>query len=422
MEVKSLTLLKLIEQFSLYINNFENNLSNKISRNILPFTELKYFIIIILVTVGVVLIKKYFKKFISYSKLIFFLTLLYIIILFPQPIHALLFIVYIYFIYKYLVLPKKIINILGILLVALPMVLVKFYILIPLITFIGLSYITFRTVQLIIDSQHNPEMNIIDFVSFLLFPPTLLAGPIDRSYRFANNIENGYDQISTDNILSGWRILLIGVLQKFIIAKMIDDFWIKNIDENSTNLKDMISMMYGYSIYFYFDFAGYSSMAIGSAKMIGINIPENFNYPFLSKNPQEFWRRFHITLGSWLKDYFFKPIYMYLYKFKKLRKYRLSLQNISLIITFLLMGMWNGIKFHFILSGFMFGIYSAVHNSYRYYLGIKGKDSLFNSPKITGVLSAFILINFVVLALYVFSAKVPYLKDIDNKILMNLGF
>ena len=167
--------------------------------------------------------------------------------------------------------------------------------------------------------------------------------------------------------------------------------------------------MYAYYFYLFFDFAGYSFMALGIGKMMGIKVPVNFTNPFVAVNPQDFWRRFHISLGEWLKDYFFTPLYMFLSRRKKLKKYPVTRQNIALIFTFLLMGCWNGFKFNYILSGFLFGLFSAVHNSYIIKCKKKGKDVFFGNmkPVYIKIISIFIMFNIVAFSLYIFSGRCP---------------
>ena len=150
-------------------------------------------------------------------------------------------------------------------------------------------------------------------------------------------------------------------------------------------------------------------MALGIGKMMGINVPLNFRNPFFSVNPQDFWRRFHISLGEWLKDYFFTPLYMLLTRNKRLKKYPLTRQNLAMIMTFLLMGCWNGFNFRYILSGFLFGVFSAVHNSYVYLCKKNGRDVFFGKlpPLAVKIISIFIMFNLVAIALYIFSGRCP---------------
>ena len=192
-------------------------------------------------------------------------------------------------------------------------------------------------------------------------------------------------------------------------------YWLGKIDENSTSFFDMANSAYAYTTYLFFDFAGYSAMAVGLSIMMGIFVPMNFNHPYLAPNPQDFWRRFHITLGSWLTDYFFKPLYKYLHNFDFLKKRKLLIQNIAITCTFLLMGVWNGLNWYFIFSGFLFGIYSSIHNSYVLYVKKGGYDYFSFFPDIISInLKRFLMINAAVFALYFFSGRVPLWDSILN--------
>ena len=144
---------------------------------------------------------------------------------------------------------------------------------------------------------------------------------------------------------------------------------------------------------------------------MGIDVPFNFDKPFLSRNPQDFWRRFHKTLGDWLKDYFFTPFYMFFSRKKSLKSYPLLRQNIAMFSTFLLMGCWNGFQKNFIISGILFGIYSVVHNSYLHYCKKKKRDIVFGNlnESVVKWISIFIMINFAAFSIYIFSGRCPFI-------------
>jgi membrane protein involved in D-alanine export len=237
-----------------------------------------------------------------------------------------------------------------------------------------------------------------------------LIGPIDRFNRFSADLDGGYDRLNSTRFLEGWQILVFGVLHKFIIAEVINRYWLGPIDAGSKEFWVMMNSMYAYYAYLYFDFAGYSAMAVGLGKIMGIDVPINFNKPFLAVNPQDYWRRWHKSLGDWLKDYFFMPFYKAFSKWKFMKPYPLLRQNISLFLTFLLMGCWNGFKLNYILSGSIFGVYSVAHNSYVYYCRKKGKDIVFgNLSQLTvKLISIFIMINMTAVAIYVFSGRIPF--------------
>ena len=205
--------------------------------------------------------------------------------------------------------------------------------------------------------------------------------------------------------------MIIGVFYSYVCAEFVLRFWLNEFDMNSTAAIDMAANMYGYLIYLFFDFAGYSAMAIGFGKMLGIDVPINFDKPFLSRNPQEFWRRFHKSLGDWLGDYFFKPMFKFLTKIKKLKPYPLSKQNVSLFATFSLMGCWNGFQFNFILSGMLFGLYSVVYNTYVFKCKKGKRDVVFGTlPDVyIRAISIFVLFNLVAFSIYIFSGRAPFL-------------
>ncbi|QKF67015.1 peptidoglycan:teichoic acid D-alanyltransferase [Arcobacter venerupis] len=375
--------------------------------NILPFSGIVFFIMFFVFVIFLYLFKNILNKFISYSMVLFIAVILYIIFCIPHADKILFFLLYVYVIYWIFVSNKYQETIFPMILVAIPMIIHKIDV-DPLFKILGISYITFRTIQAIVDSHNYGKLSFVEFTSFLLFPTTLLAGPIDRSYRFQEDLQKGYENLTLSNIGKGWDILIVGILFKFIFAGLVDNFWLSNIDEKSTNLLDMINCAYSYTVYLFFDFAGYSAMAVGLSIMIGINIPMNFNHPYLAPNPQDFWRRFHITLGSWLTDYFFKPLYKYLHNFNVLKGRRLLIQNLAIIATFLLMGMWNGFTWYFIFSGFLFGLYSAIHNIYVVYVKKGGFDYFTVFPDIIALnLKRFLMINGAVFALYFFSGRVP---------------
>ncbi|MFW0695563.1 MBOAT family O-acyltransferase [Aliarcobacter butzleri] len=373
----------------------------------LPFSGIGFFAISLIFILFLHLFKNVLKKFVSYKTVIFLSVVIYIAICIPHSYKLFLLLFYVYIIYIIFVSNNYQETIFPMIVIAFPMILHKVDI-DPIFKIIGISYITFRTIQAIVDSQNYGKLSFMEFTSFLLFPTTLLAGPIDRSYRFQEDLKKGYENLTLQNVGKGWDILIVGVLFKFVIAQLVAMYWLAKIDENSTNFLDMANSAYSYTTYLFFDFAGYSAMAVGLSFMIGIFIPMNFNHPYLAPNPQDFWRRFHITLGTWLTDYFFKPLYKYLHKYPYLKNRKLLLQNIAITCTFLLMGMWNGLTWYFIFSGFLFGIYSSIHNAYVLYVKKGGYDYFSFFPEIISInLKRFLMINGAVFALYFFSGRVP---------------
>jgi len=142
------------------------------------------------------------------------------------------------------------------------------------------------------------------FFNFVAFVPTLLIGPIDRFQRFNIDINEGYENITAKRTHEGWNIFVKGLLYKFIIAEAIRRLILAHLIDDGSIVYHL-SYMYTYLFYLFFDFAGYSLLAIGFGKFLGVDVPINFDKPFLAVNPKEFWKRWHKTLGDWLGDYFF---------------------------------------------------------------------------------------------------------------------
>lgn len=270
--------------------------------------------------------------------------------------------------------------------------------------FVGISYLSFRVIQILLDIDFYTPQSFLNILVFLLNPLTLLAGPIDRFHRFEKNIIQINDSINKNNFISGWYFLLFGLLQKFILAYFWDQLFMSQFSVHSAHASDVIGIAYTYAVYLFLDFSGYSLMAVGLGYMMGIILPQNFNQPWKTKNPQDLWRRFHITLGSFLNDYFFKPIYMSFLRKTYFKSHKLFAQNLALFLTFLLMGAWNGLKWNYLLSGGMFGLASVVYNTYQSKYKISQHFLLTRGPI---MIYRFLFLNYVVWALYFFSGKMP---------------
>lgn len=374
----------------------------------LPFTSIDFFFLFAGLLALAFVSKYLFASFLSYRNFLLFTAVFFILVFYPKPFHPFLFAGYAYIIY---LLFKERNKLIGSILLALPMILVKAAVETDLIAFAGLSYITFRVIQVLLDhEQSSKPVNIFDYLLFMIFPATLLIGPIDRFQRFKGDLDQGYVRLNGEHVLDGWQMMLYGIMQKFILAELVHRYWLSHADAGSKEIGDMANNMYAYSVYLYFDFAGYSALAAGLGRMFGIAVPENFNHPYFAVNPQDFWRRWHITLSDWLRDYFFRPYYKWVSSIKKLKNYPLFKQNSGLFLTFLLMGAWNGFQGIYIISGSIFGIYSVVHNTYVVQCRKKQRDVVFGhmDPMLVKCISIFLMFNLTCFALYIFSGRCPF--------------
>ena len=355
----------------------------------------------------------------NYKYVLAFLNALFLVAVYPKPYHFFLLIIFsyaaTYLISEVIKFNKKI---WGILILLIPMLLVKFDIrfgfypfeLNNLLSFAGLSYAGFRIMGYYMDKAPNQKMaDFTTYFNFLAFTPTILIGPIDKFSRYQASQNTGFENINIENFIGGWNAIVKGILFKYILAELVDRYWLSLYAADSKQIMHMANNMYAYYIYLFFDFAGYSNMALGVGKLMGINVPVNFTNPFAAVNPQDFWRRFHISLGEWLRDYFFTPLYLYFSRLARFKKHPLTRQNLALVLTFLLMGCWNGFKPNFMLSGLIFGIYSAIHNTYVTQCKKKQKDVFFKNLNATAVkyISIFIMFNLAAFALYIFSGRCP---------------
>ena len=220
---------------------------------------------------------------------------------------------------------------------------------------IGISFYTFQTMSYTIDVYRGnikANKNFIDFAMYVTLFPQLIAGPIVRYAQIENELKNRHTTLS--QFTSGVKRFIIGLAKKMIIANNCAYFADAAFSLTANQSSALIAWIgiIAYALQIYFDFSGYSDMAIGLGKLFGFNFPENFNYPYISKSIKEFWRRWHITLSQWFKDY----LYISLGGNRKgnTRTY------INLIIVFFLTGLWHGANWTFIVWGLFHGVFLII--------------------------------------------------------------
>lgn len=226
------------------------------------------------------------------------------------------------------------------------------------IGFIGLSYLNFKAIQMIIEIYDGviKEVKFSTLVYFLIFFPTLSSGPIDRFRRFEEDLNKQIEkrEYLDEYLYVGLRKIIIGLGYKFVIAYIINTMWMSKIPADITFFNGL-NYMYAYSLYLFFDFAGYSSFAVGTSYILGIKTPDNFNKPFLSKDMKEFWSRWHISLSRWFGDYLYSRIVLSSMR-KKRFKSRFTASHFAQIITMLVMGVWHGLHWFYIIYGLYQGV------------------------------------------------------------------
>lgn len=289
----------------------------------------------------------------------------------------------------------------------LPLVINKVFALtsLHLLAFIGISYMSFKTIQIMLeisDGLIKEKISVKDYLQFLLFFPTVSAGPIDRSRRFLKEINEvmprkEYLELAGDGV---YRIVL-GLLYKIVLSTYV--YQILLALNNTDIVVYSIKYMYLYTLYLFFDFAGYSLMAVGSSNILGIQTPMNFNKPFLSVDIKDFWTRWHITLSTWLRDFVFSRVLMQIIR-KKWFKNRLHNATYAYMVNMLVMGFWHGLSVSYIVYGFYHGVLMAGFEVYQKKSNFYKKNKNKNWYKL---LSWFVTMNLVMIGFFIFSGE-PY--------------
>lgn len=279
--------------------------------------------------------------------------------------------------------------------------------------FLGISYITFKVIQILVEINDNmiEKISFIDYISFMLFFPTISSGPIDRSRRFLKDIydvktKNDY----LENLGQGFEYILQGVFYKLILSQVIFDKMA--LVSGRYKPVHLIIYMYLYGFYLFFDFAGYSLMAVGTSKIFGINTPMNFNKPFVAKDMKDFWNRWHISLSHWFRDFVFNRLVFKMFK-DKIFKSSLVVAMTAYIVDMVLMGIWHGISLSYLLYGIYHGILLALTEYFqktKFYKKHKSKKSF-------KYISIFVTFNLVMFGFFIFSGKFIEVMEIIRRIL-----
>ncbi|GLV64123.1 D-alanyl-lipoteichoic acid biosynthesis protein DltB [Bacillus mycoides] len=346
-----------------------------------------------------------------------FLTLLMLVIIFSdkpkQAIMLAAFIIWQYALIKGYLLLRKQNNstsrfYIAVILSILPLILAKIAPFVPelkFVVFLGMSYVTFRAVQMVFEVRDGliKELSFFNFWEFVLFFPAISTGPIDRYRRFQKDIQKPPSAEEYQNLLyTGLNRIFQGFLYKFIIAYLIKQYFMDPaFAQQDTILSNMI-YMYSYSLYLFFDFAGYSSFVIGVSYMMGIKTPENFNKPFISRNIKDFWNRWHMSLSFWFRDFIYMRFVFFATK-KKLIKNRYTISYIGAFLNFFIMGIWHITGEH-VYQYIIYGLYhAALFILFDIFERRNKKHKFWPNNKFTHVLAIVITFHVVCFGFLIFS-------------------
>jgi alginate O-acetyltransferase complex protein AlgI len=240
-----------------------------------------------------------------------------------------------------------------------------------LIAIVGISYIGFKFIHFFVDYRAGEieRLEPLSFLSWLLFFPSLIAGPMQRFQEW--NEQFGTSSLTFDRAIWGLRRILLGGFLKFVLADNIYPLTLPYMTTGTLTTASWISMILGalvYSLYLYFDFAGYCQIAIGTGVFWGMRLPENFNNPYLARNLAEFWNRWHITLSHILRDYLFYPLSLSIKRSRSMKAYPKLATILPPVLTFLVAGLWHGAGIGYVIYGLFHGVglaYLAVRRSSR---------------------------------------------------------
>jgi alginate O-acetyltransferase complex protein AlgI len=270
------------------------------------------------------------------------------------------------------------------------------------IVWLGLSYLLFRLLHVLFESHRNqlPDLKLSEMIVYALFPAALIAGPIDRFPRFKTDLDQ-VDQVGQpfkfNFVADGTWLILIGAFKKFVIADSLARLPL-NLAQfpAKTPAIYLWLALYAYGFLLYFDFSGYTDMALGAARLLGFHLPENFTAPDLKTNLARFWQSWHITLSTWARDYVFLPLARTL----RMRVKWIPANGVALIghlTSMLVIGLWHGFAWTFVAWGLWHGVGLFVVKVWDDWLRPRTRRGAANRSRWWALPGGFLTFNFVML-------------------------
>jgi D-alanyl-lipoteichoic acid acyltransferase DltB (MBOAT superfamily) len=254
---------------------------------------------------------------------------------------------------------------------------------------VGISFYTFQSLSYsleIYNGKQKAERHFGIFALYISFFPQLVAGPIERFSHLGGQLKQYFD-FRWDNISNGLRLILFGLFVKMVIADNISSY----VDEvyqnfNQFNSGSILQGLFLYSFQIYADFYGYSIIAIGSARLLGIDLMNNFASPYLAKSIPEFWNRWHISLSTWFKDYLFIPLGG--------SRVKISRFYLNILVIFTVSGLWHGANWTFLIWGFLHAVFYILYNYLVKRFNIKFNEDNWSVINVSRAIVNFLLVTF----------------------------
>jgi D-alanyl-lipoteichoic acid acyltransferase DltB (MBOAT superfamily) len=287
---------------------------------------------------------------------------------------------------------------------------------------LGFSYIAFRLIHVLRDKQTGrlPELSLAEFATYVVFFPSLAAGPIDRAERFVKDLRTDFRLTQNETLFAGQRFI-IGLFKKFVIADTLALFALN--DALATQVRTtawMWIIVYAYAFQIYFDFSGYTDIAIGIARFAGVKLPENFAAPYLKSNLTQFWNSWHMTLTQWIRSYFFNPFNRWIRGYKSIPAWTMIL--IGQVATMLVIGLWHGVTLNFIFWGLWHGVGLFLQNRWSDYAKTRFSTSEPRQQRALQIGGILLTFHFVALGWVFFALSTPSLSSLVFRRLFGLGY
>ena len=398
-----------------------------------PYGDPQYFVYIILAVLPIFVGLFFKKRFPIYEALVSFAFIIFMLIG-PKltQIYALLFYVLwqMLWVWTYKIYRKtgdsKWIFYLHVALSVLPLFFVKVTPAIyghqSLLGFLGISYLTFRSVGMMIELRDGvlKDFSLWEFLRFMLFMPTFSSGPIDRFKRFNEDYETIPERDELlDMLETSVQYIMLGFLYKFILAHIFGSMILPPLKQYALQMGGIFNLptlgvMYVFGLDLFFDFAGYSMFALAISNLMGIKSPINFNKPFVSRDLKEFWNRWHMSLSFWFRDFVFMRLVTVLIR-NKVFKNRNTTSSVAYIINMLVMGFWHGVTWYYIAYGLFHGLGLVVNDAWLRKKKTVNKERkkknlpLLPDNKWTQAVGIFITFNVVMFSFLIFSG---FLNDL----------
>jgi D-alanyl-lipoteichoic acid acyltransferase DltB (MBOAT superfamily) len=276
------------------------------------------------------------------------------------------------------------------------------------IRWLGFSYVAFRLLHTLRDRLTGRllQLGLSEFVTYMIFFPAFTAGPIDRVQRFVGDLEADF-RLDAERFTSAATRIVVGVFKKFALADSLALIALNsaNAGQSTSTLWTWV-LLYAYAFRIYFDFSGYTDIALGIGQLVGVTLPENFERPYLKTNPTAFWNAWHITLAQWFRAYFFNPLT------RALRKRKFSVPAIILIGqlgTMMLIGLWHGMTWNFAIWGTWHGLGLFLHNRWADFAKGRFTNLTTGMQRVANVAGVLLTFHFVVLGWVWFALPTPAL-------------